>query len=373
LGREGRLRGALERETPLVRSPQAGILFGPIKKQRSTVAGPAGGIRGGNACPYTSQRIYVGAETVTDKNSSPSKFENLTDILLIHSPRVLPSRFLIFAKGWSRMANKKRRAVLFDVIHQDKRFAGKSGAAKPIPITTPLVGQKANPFDFNAFKKTRDARFAARMELLQHLRSMASRWRPVWANIRAKLAPQSPIIAGVLAALVVIASVNTARHFVQRSRGFTSLDDIRLASAHPEVLDVAAIQTAANQPDLNPAAGDPSEPADNASQPAADQIAPTRQINLNYVLVQAYRDESTATEARDFLTTNGIPCTIERGVKNWRKDFYLVIGLQGFVHISGPDYLAYRARIQSLSPDFAGQAPAYRGFAPQAIKWDRGN
>jgi hypothetical protein len=274
------------------------------------------------------------------------------------------------------MANKKRRAVLFDVIHQDKRFAGKSGAAKPIPITAP-VGQaaekKGTSFDFGAFKRTRDARFAARMELLQHLRSMASRWRPVWANLRAKIAPQSPIILGVLAALIVIAGVNTARHFVQRSRGFTSLDEVRLAAAHPEVLDVAVIQTAVNQPARNATTGDPPEPADDVSQPAADQSVPTRQINLNYVLVQAYRDEATAAEARDFLTTNGVPCTIERGVKNWRKDFYLVIGLQGFVHISAPDYLAYRARIQSLSPEFAGQAPAYRGFVPQAIKWDRGN
>jgi hypothetical protein len=68
LGREGRLRGALERETPLHPSPQARAPFRPIEKDRSTVAGQAGGIRGGNEYPYASQRMFVGAEIAIDIN-----------------------------------------------------------------------------------------------------------------------------------------------------------------------------------------------------------------------------------------------------------------------------------------------------------------
>ncbi len=95
-------------------------------------------------------------------------------------------------------------------------------------------------------------------------------------------------------------------------------------------------------------------------------------INLNYVLMQSYADEKLADQAYAFLNKNGVPCTIERGVKNWRKDFYLVIGLQGFVRASGPDYAAYRKRIETLSAEFA-KPGSYKGFMPQAIKWDRAN
>jgi hypothetical protein len=60
LGRDGRLRVAPERETPLHQSPQARTPFCPIEKERSTVAGQAGGILSGNACSYASQRMLVG-------------------------------------------------------------------------------------------------------------------------------------------------------------------------------------------------------------------------------------------------------------------------------------------------------------------------
>jgi hypothetical protein len=54
-------------ETPLHRSPQARVPFRPIEKDHSNVAGQASGFRGGNAYPHTSQRVFVGAETITIK------------------------------------------------------------------------------------------------------------------------------------------------------------------------------------------------------------------------------------------------------------------------------------------------------------------
>ena len=68
MGREGRLSVALGRETPLHQSPQARVPLRHIEKERSIVAGQADRFGSGNACPYTSKRIFVGAETVTDKN-----------------------------------------------------------------------------------------------------------------------------------------------------------------------------------------------------------------------------------------------------------------------------------------------------------------
>jgi len=74
LGREGRLRVAPERETPLHQSPQAGAPFRHIEKDRSTVAGQASGSRSGDAYPYTSQRMLAGTVVVTDKNILPPNF-----------------------------------------------------------------------------------------------------------------------------------------------------------------------------------------------------------------------------------------------------------------------------------------------------------
>jgi len=102
---------------------------------------------------------------------------------------------------------------------------------------------------------------------------------------------------------------------------------------------------------------------------AANLAQPGRRVvNMHYVLMQSYFEEKTAEEARDFLNQNGIACTIERGVKGWRPDFYQVIGLQGFPRPSGPEYLAYRHRVEELGLQFSPKS-RYKRFVPQAIKW----
>jgi hypothetical protein len=71
LGRDGRLRVAPERETPLHQSPQARTPLYHIEKDRSIVAGPASGFRCVKAFPYSSRDPHVGMGTVTDKNYLP--------------------------------------------------------------------------------------------------------------------------------------------------------------------------------------------------------------------------------------------------------------------------------------------------------------
>ena len=93
-----------------------------------------------------------------------------------------------------------------------------------------------------------------------------------------------------------------------------------------------------------------------------------RVVNMHYVLMQSYFEQKTAEEARDFLNQNGIACTIERGVKGWRPDFYQVIGLQGFPRPAGAEYLAYRQRVEELGLQFSPKS-RYKRFVPQAIKW----
>jgi hypothetical protein len=62
------LRVALGRETPLHQSPQARAQLCHFEKDQPTVAGQASGFRSGSAFWYTSQRMLVGTEIVTDKN-----------------------------------------------------------------------------------------------------------------------------------------------------------------------------------------------------------------------------------------------------------------------------------------------------------------
>jgi hypothetical protein len=290
------------------------------------------------------------------------------------------------------MARRKRPVALFEVIHKDKRFAPKpapplerhnpsgigaalfgaaASASKPqAPAAASVSRAESTPFNGHIARQPLTERIWAWWQKL------STQIDPWLRQLKQQLAPHAPIFAGVIAASIVIGGVTIARHVTKASNlagaELASLQQIRQQAPRPGVLEVA-VQThpISPQPDEDAAAN--AGPSDTLAQ-SADAVLPPapRQVNLNYVLVQSYGDERTADEARDFLNKNGIPCTIERGVKNWRKDFYLVVGLQGFARISGPDYAAYRTRIESLSAQFAAHS-SYRGFAPQAVKWERTN
>jgi hypothetical protein len=82
MGRDGRLRVARERETPLHQSPQAGAQLRRIEQDRSTVAGQADGFLIGDGLSYASRPLLVGAEIVTDKSVLQSN-SNLSPVLWI--------------------------------------------------------------------------------------------------------------------------------------------------------------------------------------------------------------------------------------------------------------------------------------------------
>jgi hypothetical protein len=288
------------------------------------------------------------------------------------------------------MARRKRPVALFEVIHKDKRFAPKPVA----PLQRPVVAASKPAVAAAVARAPVSAPSVPRQPPLVRSRSrisrriVAERASAWWQNLRSaaaprldwlrqKLEPHYPVLAGAACALAIIGIISLARHLAHRSEsaepGLASLQQIRQQGIHPQVMEVA-VQTHPLAPVPDPTNEPSATPSDALAQ-AADSVLPPapREVNLNYVLVQSYGDQKTASEACDFLNHNGIPCTIERGVKNWRKDFYLVIGLQGFTRVSGPDYLAYRSRIEALSAQFAAPHSYYKGFAPQPIKWDRAN
>ena len=283
------------------------------------------------------------------------------------------------------MAKRKGAVALFEVIRKDKRFDRKTPevAHKPPVQVSPDVAAQAvdlwrkrhsDPETWTFAKVKIRQSFSARMSALRAgCRSAFARSAKIAEGVRGWILRQNSIACGAVAATIVIGGLALARHWYHPAVQAAPIEQVlRDGPAHPAVLAVPAVaQSSPGQDSLSPEmqadvqqAGDktiPSSAADNLAQPAA------RVVNLHYVLMQSYFEEKTADEARDFLNSHGIPCTIERGVKGWRSDFYQVIGLQGFVRASGAEYIAYRHRIEDLGPKFSKSK--YKRFQPEAIKW----
>jgi hypothetical protein len=315
-------------------------------------------------------------------------------------------------KGWSRMAKGKRSVALFEVIQTDKRFQRQKppqNNPQTLPPKTSPTPQAVSPKIFTGAKIAAPppiivkpagpdwrTRWVTSYRALQArcVRQYQATIGAIFGRLQPLIAKHAGVLIGVMSALTVMGGVVIARHSLRPPTtpiaSLASADDIRTQTPHPSVLDLTStptdFATAAAQPNqpnptanpgVNPAANpDAAALSDDAAtaEPASSIFTPNvRQVNLNYVLVQSYGDKKTAQEACDFLNKNGVPCTIEQGVKNWRKDFYLVIGLQGFTRISGPDYATYYQKIQQLSALFAPNKHSYKRFDPQAIKWDRAN
>jgi hypothetical protein len=279
------------------------------------------------------------------------------------------------------MAKGKRTVALFEVINKDKRFERKAPAApdkSPAPFSPTMAAQAADLWKRktadpetltgpNPFKK-RDPIFIPRLKAKWHA-SVASAKLAADAA-RQWIGRQNGAIAGTAVALAVIGAMLLARHFSARPAVLNvSIEQtLRDGPAHPAVLtgpvNVPKVGVTALSPEL---AADVIQAGANAPDPIAKPGA--RIVNMHYVLIQSYFEEKTANEACSFLNKNGIDCTIERGVKGWRMDFYQVIGLRGFPRPSGAEYLAYRHDIEELGKQFSPNPRSYRHFQPQAIKW----
>jgi hypothetical protein len=290
------------------------------------------------------------------------------------------------------MAKGKRAVALFEVIQQDKRFGLKSAEAPPKAANfsakmaeeaADLWRKKNSDPETWTFPKEKIGK-----SLGDFGAGVKSAWQAVCVNCSAAmragmawLARIHGVATGAMAAAIVIGGVVLARHFMSPKLGAGSVEaQIEAGPVHPEVLAVTprgmqlpqetySGQTSSGglSPEMQ---ADVAQASRTASETEGANLAQPgeRVVNLHYVLMQSYFDEKTAEEARDFLNKNGIACTIERGVKGWRSDFYQVIGLQGFPRASGEAYLAYRQQVEKLGEAFSPHSK-YKRFAPEAIKW----
>jgi hypothetical protein len=313
------------------------------------------------------------------------------------------------------MARTKRRVALFEVIQKDKRFQRKSArpiplrpgplraiqswfrnseVIDPVPRPTPIAplpnGASSGPTvpDLTLLPRS-EPKVETRPMPPESSHSLSyagparpTQWqaayqqlrvwlRPRWQIFSAWIAQQSNILTGAGAALAVIFGIQIARHITQPTKSANAgvvitIEQVRAQPVRSSVLEVAgAGNTRTQMPYQSPETNN--VPA-NEAQPATNSSAPSRQINLNYIVVQTYPDEATADQARDFLMKNGIPCSLEH-LPGWRRDWFEVVGMQGFPHTGAPDYAAYRKRIETLSDQFAPRGGIKKFDPHQAIKW----
>lgn len=104
---------------------------------------------------------------------------------------------------------------------------------------------------------------------------------------------------------------------------------------------------------------------------------PRRQNGLNYAIIQSYPDRDTAEKAAEFLTKNGIPCTVEKDLPNWRlpwADGCCVVGIRGFAKVlNNPALEAYKKSIMDVSAKFTNGRSRFAAFAPSMYLWKKSN
>jgi hypothetical protein len=93
-----------------------------------------------------------------------------------------------------------------------------------------------------------------------------------------------------------------------------------------------------------------------------------RTIGLDYLVVQSYPTPKSAQDAADMLTQNGIPCTVEHGLR-WAPNWYSVVTTAGYPpHSTEGDTLV--DSIHKVAADQAKLGHRWR-FEPQGYQWNQ--
>jgi hypothetical protein len=96
-------------------------------------------------------------------------------------------------------------------------------------------------------------------------------------------------------------------------------------------------------------------------------VRPTRDIGMNYVVIQSYAEQDLAQKACDFVNQAGVPCTLVQGPAEWAPhDWYSVIGLQPFAK-HDPALADYERKIRAIGGKFSNNI--LNQFDPRAYTW----
>jgi hypothetical protein len=179
-----------------------------------------------------------------------------------------------------------------------------------------------------------------------------------------------PGIAAGVAAMLIIATVGyVGLRKPEPPQLSASIEAIRETAPQGNVMDLSSGRAALTPPAATPvpvAVAAPTAVAPQAS-PAGVVAAGPRTVGMNYVVFQSYKDEKTATEARDALVAGGIGATVEKG-HPYAPTWFVVIGTHGFARTNAADYLQYINKGKAISEKFAGKNK-WKQFEPNAYKW----
>lgn len=143
------------------------------------------------------------------------------------------------------------------------------------------------------------------------------------------------------------------------------VDATRQRLLHPGTTDTA--QPRRPSEPVNAVATQSHEPVSTSLVPAGAETRLPRTIGLNYVIIQTYPSEEmqTAQATCDFLTKNGIPCTLEK--TEFARNWICLVGTAGFSKISSSDFKAYVDNIVRIGEKFPSSH--FDHIRPAAYKW----
>jgi hypothetical protein len=263
--------------------------------------------------------------------------------------------------------------------------ADTAGVPAAVVVAEPIVEEARE--DGGAY----DAPAAARadypeLDAGERAQNLAVAVDPDRRQIALRMSYTVAIVGGFAVVVVVILSVMVGQRLNRGGSPLlaqTTTDELRKGPAHREVLDPPRRSTPiagtggadASSPRQNPrpaggGGGQSDGQQQQSQQPTAAPADGKRYLNYNYVIIQGYAETQMkmAEEARDFLNREGVPCTVEKDVKNFAK--ITVVGLEGFERKSAPEVAAYCQRIKQLSSKYVGDKNrSYKAFDPVVVKW----
>jgi hypothetical protein len=153
----------------------------------------------------------------------------------------------------------------------------------------------------------------------------------------------------------------------------TSTEQLRQGPARGGVLNVRPGGGQKTTPRVEPdEAVTPEPPSPQRTTTTAASTQPTQRIiGLNYVVMQGYppEEKGMAVEARELLVKQGIACTIEQDLPGLNRNWFIVVGLQGFERIGyNQDYESYERKVRAANDKFPKNAK-FKKLEPMPYKW----
>jgi hypothetical protein len=266
---------------------------------------------------------------------------------------------------------KRKSTALFEVIHSSQR-SGSGGA-----LSTPRWWFKSKARANAAAAEPAGASAAVNREPLLPRSSIQFEFDRERQEIALRLRYTTAIVGAFAALMIVALAYAVGRHIAggpSPAYAAATSESLLRQSPDPSAMDVSPRVAA-------PGASGATTPASASQQPSSVSKSPApaangvevnaqRSVGLNYIIVQSYPNEKIADEARDFLIGSGIPCTVEKGPKDWASDpsWCSVITTAGYAHIHSPEYETAARTITTLGETFAAKAK-FKRFDPHAYKW----